>query len=303
MEKPQKNKTRMLGSGAILLIILLPNITLAAWYNPFSWRIFDFLRNKNQDSTEVIKDSQTQIEDIAEEDVKFEKELEKKDSITSVKKPIVLKTSPTQDVNVSTESDLISEIDSWDEYSVVTGGVVTIPNYAERISRVKNLCDYIEKTLKPNLGDPYTRHQYCSIGMHTTVTANTNISISVDYLSYMENTKASKKMTMNAWNLVLDFERAKTLVYNPVIESKKLDRERREAPRPGIIRSSNSNPQTQSSSTSSQGSNATTSGLNCANYSSEKTALDNYHAQNGTLFSSSRTNAMAALDAKYATCF
>lgn len=44
-------------------------------------------------------------------------------------------------------------------------------------------------------------------------------------------------------------------------------------------------------------------GPNCSNYQSEKNAMDAYYSQNGALFSSARTNAMAALEAKYASCF
>lgn len=41
----------------------------------------------------------------------------------------------------------------------------------------------------------------------------------------------------------------------------------------------------------------------CSNYQSEKSNMDEYYAQNGTTFSSARTNALNALKDKYAHCF
>jgi hypothetical protein len=47
----------------------------------------------------------------------------------------------------------------------------------------------------------------------------------------------------------------------------------------------------------------TQAGPDCSAYQTEKSNLDNYYSQNGTLFSSARVNAMNALNAKYAGCF
>lgn len=48
---------------------------------------------------------------------------------------------------------------------------------------------------------------------------------------------------------------------------------------------------------------APVSTVNCANYQVEKNNLDNYYSQSGTLFSGARTNAYSALEAKYSGCF
>lgn len=47
----------------------------------------------------------------------------------------------------------------------------------------------------------------------------------------------------------------------------------------------------------------TQAGPDCSAYQTEKSSLDNYYSQNGTLFSSARVNAMSALNLKYAGCF
>lgn len=79
----------------LLLVLIIPSVTFASWWNPLSWKIFSFLNKKEQPKAEQDIEQKSSDEKIAElqkqlDELKTEKEIETK-SITkeTIKEKVV----------------------------------------------------------------------------------------------------------------------------------------------------------------------------------------------------------------------
>ncbi len=165
----------------ILLSILVPQITFAAWWNPLTWNIFKFLRNNQVEQTIEVAEK---LEDagVVENDKKIETAI-KSDVNKQAPKPI-------QD-----SSDKIGDNDSWQFFSTSLQKSISIPTYNQRLSKITQICNYIENDFKINYPF-FNKYPHCSDGTYSNGVTKTS------YLIRLETARQSKSETQKLWEEV-----------------------------------------------------------------------------------------------------
>lgn len=165
-----------------LITILIPSVTFAVWWNPFSWF------KKKPIAQPVVQQVENKLEN------------------ENVSPQVKSKSDNTKSITKESNADVMG---SWVHTYPGVFGTVTIPEYKDRITRVNAICDYIEGPMRLYYPEAMSKQGYCSF-----VGPNLEPSLSYDVRSLL---KSSKSDVEKGWAYVLAFEILKRNVLDDYI--------------------------------------------------------------------------------------
>lgn len=281
---------------SLLTILVAPSVALASWWNPFTWSIF----HRADTKTQVLENS-----------------IKKLGSNLKVATTTVTKSGINQPPKIPLKTPTTNSSTSKTERQQETSGTTINPAYLNPVGGLyspqevaDNLAKQVEdrfakcatqnkvwdRTMTNGVPNCITHDQSCSNKLPNTVfvkTEDKRTDICNCKTGYVWNSSqtACEIYDPDPYGV---FKQG--FVYSPeeriAVECATYGTS---CPQTSTVQINNYYETIQSS--------PQTPMVNCSNYQAEKTNLDNYYSQNGTLFSGARASAMDALKARYPGCF